>query len=298
MSDAIIGIDISKKNVAVALLKDEKLIKNKFSNNNTGFKKLQYWLKKHHINKVKACMEATGSYGFKIANFLYKNNHEVYVINPLCIHAFAKSRLSRNKTDEADATIIAEYITKMPAKLYKPTAKNNLELRYLYRCLDDLKLQQVQINNHLEDKVILPNNVIKTWKKLSKEIALQIKNIEVAIENLIKNSNDLNQNYQNLQTIPGISKTTAIAILAETPNISEFANARQFAAFAGLTPKQKQSGSSVKGKTRLSKLGSAKLRKAIFFPTIVAKKYNPIIKEFCLNLKKSLKITWLLLVLL
>jgi transposase len=273
----------------IALLKDGKAIKCKFSNNNSGFKKLESWLEKNNAGKVKACMEATGSYGFKIANFLYAKNHEVYVINPLSIHAFAKSRFSRNKTDEADAMIIAEYISKMPAIPYKPSDDSNHELRYLYRCSDDLKLQLVQANNHLEDKIILPKAVVKTWEKLVGNIEIQIKNIEMAIKSLIKTNLDLKQHYENLQTIPGISKTTAIAILAETPDISAFANARQFAAFAGLTPKQRQSGSSIKGKTRLSKLGSAKLRKAIFFPAIVAKNHNPIIKAFCLNLKKRSK---------
>jgi transposase len=289
MTDSIIGIDISKAELAVALIKDKKVIKCKCSNDNSGFKKLQSWLKKNNAGKVKACMEATGSYGFKIADFLYAKNHEVYVVNPLSIHAFAKSMLSRNKTDEADAVIIAEYISKMPAKVYKPCDDSNHELRYLYRCLDDLKSQYIQVNNHLEDKAILPKAVIKTWNKLAENIELQIKNIEASIDNVIKNNVTLKQNYENLQTIPGISKTTAIAVLAETPDISEFANARQFAAYAGVTPKQRQSGSSVKGKSRLSKLGSSKLRKAIFFPAIVAKNHNPIIKEFCLNLKKKSK---------
>ena len=156
--------------------------------------------------------------------------------------------------------------------------------------LQDKKFSKhIQVNNHLEIQAILPKAVVKTWKKLEKDIEQQIKNIETAIENLIKSDDDLNQNYENLQTIPGISKTTATAILAEIPDISEFKNARQLAAFAGLTPRQKQSGSSVKAKTRLSKLGSAKLRKAIFFPAIVAKNHNPIIKTFCLNLKKRSK---------
>ena len=289
MSRSTIGIDVSKKEIAVALLQDKKFSKHIFSNDYSGFKKLLHWLKQNNAGKVKACMEATGIYGSKLADFLYENEHEVYVVNPLCIHAFAKSKLSKNKTDEADAAIIAEYITKMEAKPYKPSKKSSHELKYLYRCLEDLKLQHTQVNNHLESKAILPKTVVKTWKKLGKDVEQQIKNIETAIESLIKSDDDLNQNYENLQTIPGISRTTATAILAETPDISEFTNARQFAAFAGLTPKQRQSGTSVKGKTRLSKLGSTKLRRAIFFPAIVAKKHNPIIKEFCLNLKKRSK---------
>jgi len=120
---------------------------------------------------------------------------------------------------------------------------------------------------------------------LQLSILERIKDIEKAIMNLIVKSDSLQQDYQNLQTIPGVSKTTAIAVLLEIPNHSSFENARQLAAFAGLTPKQKTSGSSVRGKSRLSKIGSRTLRKALYFPAIVAKKYNPIIKTFCDNLK-------------
>ena len=289
MSSHIIGIDISKLELMFALFKGHKLFKQQFSNDKTGFKKLHQWLKRHNVNKAKICMEATGSYSFDIADFLYANDYEVYVVNPMCIKAFSKTTLSRTKTDESDAVLIAKYIQKMPASPYKPLPKINHELRYLYRCLDDLKLQQTQVLNHIKDKHHLPKAVLNTWKSLANNIEKQIANIESSIEILINSDHTLKQNYKNLQTIPGISKTTASAILAEIPDISQFKNARQLAAFIGVTPRQRQSGSSIKGKARLSKVGSVKLRKAIFFPAIVAKNHNPIIKAFCLKLKKRSK---------
>ncbi|WP_342272230.1 transposase [Candidatus Tisiphia endosymbiont of Parasteatoda lunata] len=90
-----------------------------------------------------------------------------------------------------------------------------------------------------------------------------------------------------MQTIPGIGKTTAVAILAEAPDLESFSNARQLAAYAGLTPKHKTSGTSVRGKTSISKIGSSNLRKALYFPAIVAKKHNPLFKEFTQKLSSK-----------
>jgi transposase len=106
---AIIGIDISKKDFAVALIIDQKPKKNKFSNAQSGFEALKKWLECQDITHAKACMEATGSYGERLADFLYYNDYEVSVLNPACIKAFAQSKLSRHKTDEIDAVLIAEY---------------------------------------------------------------------------------------------------------------------------------------------------------------------------------------------
>ena len=107
-----------------------------------------------------------------------------------------------------------------------------------------------------------------------------IKDLEKQLDDHIKNHPDLEKKVTLLQTIPGIGKPTARILLAEIPDIRNFKDARQLAAFAGLTPCQRQSGSSVNGKSRLSKIGSARLRKALYFPAIVARKHNPIIGHF------------------
>jgi transposase len=105
----------------------------------------------------------------------------------------------------------------------------------------------------------------------------------------------LKQDWENLQTIPGIAKTTATAILAQTPDLSSFEDARQLAAYAGLTPSHKTSGTSLKGKSKLSKIGSSALRKAIYFPAIVAKNHNPILKAFAQKLAKKGKHTMVII---
>ena len=97
---------------------------------------------------------------------------------------------------------------------------------------------------------------------------------------LIASDKGLKEDYKNLQTIPGISKTTAMTIVSLVPDISTFDNARQLAAYAGLTPRHRSSGTSLRGKTILSKIGSERLRKALFFPAMSAKRYNVIVKDF------------------
>ena len=296
MSKSILGIDVSKKELMLALLLDDNSIhKKKFSNDQQGFKEILKWLKSRKIEQVKACMEATGDYGTKLADFLYDKGHEVNIINPACIKAFGNSKLVRTKTDEIDAVIIAEYGKKSNLVPYKPKSPELKELKYLYRCLNDLKKQNVEVINHLENKDSLPKSVCNLWKRLSKNLQKEIKIVETGIEELLAKHSDIKQQYEKLQTIPGIAKTTAIAILAESPDLSQFANARQYAAYAGLVPKHRSSGSSVRGKARLSKLGSSKLRKAVYFPAIVAKNHNPIMQAFSAKLKRKGKHTMVII---
>ena len=126
-----------------------------------------------------------------------------------------------------------------------------------------------------------------SYKSLAGHIMKEIKNIELAIDKLLSDNVQLKQQADNMQTIPGIGKITAVAILAESPALESFSNARQLAAYAGLTPKHKTSGTSVKGKTSISKIGSSNLRKALYFPAIVAKTHNPLFKNFTQKLSSK-----------
>ena len=289
MSNISLGIDVSKLELSVALLKDNKSIKLKFSNDIVGFKKLYKWLCANKATDIKMCMEATGHYSLGIADFLYQKKCDVYIINPFCIKSFANGKLSRNKTDEADAVIIAQYIKQTQAAPYKPAPKIIREIRELDKTLEAMKINRAQVKTRLADGSYLPQKIISIWKTTLEHLDLQIKNIETSLHDLISAKSELKQDYENLQTIPGISSTTAITILALVPDISEFINARQLAAFAGLTPKQRTSGRSIRGKTKLSKMGSIRLRKALFFPAISAKQYNPVVKKFCDNLRNKSK---------
>jgi transposase len=295
MSEAILGIDISKKDLSLALLLKGACKKNKVPNTQEGFKELTQWLYKQGIDKLKACMEATGSYGEQLADYLYKEGHCVHIVNPCCIKAFAKSKLSRHKTDETDALLIAEYANKNELRPYKPSPSYLKELRSLYRCSQNLKLQKTQISNFLENKDNLPKSVQEVYQTLFSQIKNQLQAVDLAIEELLLHQEELRRDYQNLQTIPGIEQTTAVAILAEIPALSSLENARQLAAYAGLTPAHRTSGTSLKAKSHLSKMGSASLRKALYFPAIVSKNHNPFFKDFSQKLARKGKHTMVII---
>jgi len=295
MADVILGIDVSKKELSLALLLRGAFKRRKVANDMSGFKELIDWLKNQRINHVKACLEATGRYGENIADYLYDQGHKVHVINPVCIKSFAKSKLSRHKTDEVDASLIAEYASKNDLRPYKPKDSVFKELQGLYRCLQSLKDHKTQLINLQENEQYLPKTVQDVYRNLKAEIENQIQTIEAALDTLVDAQEKVKLDVENIRTIPGIGKMTAIAILAQTPDLSSFENARQLAAYVGLTPCHKTSGTSVKGKTRLSKMGPSSLRKALYFPAIVAKKHNPILKVFAQKLAKTGKHTMVII---
>lgn len=285
MEKSILGIDVSKKELVVVLLTNNKKKESTFSNDQEGCKQLHKWIQKVETNKVLACAEATGQYSEKVAEYLYSKGYEVSIVNPFCIKSYSNSILARHKNDQVDAFVIAKYAQLHNVPLYKPKGPVIKELQYLYRCLQDLKNMRTQVGNHLESEV--PRSVSNTWESVLKEIEERIISIEENIKQIIFESSELLEHYNNLQSIPGISKLTAVAILAEVPDVSSFRNARQLAAYAGLTPKHRLSGSSLKGKSRISKIGSGILRKALYFPAVAAKRHNPVIKLFCEKLDEK-----------
>jgi len=276
MNNIILGIDISKLTFDVALLNDDKVKTKKFTNTSKGFSELKQWLKNNEIDSVHACMEATGGYESKLAQYLYDNNFKVSVINPARIKGFSMSKLSRVKTDKADSELIAQFCQAMQPDLWKPTPLNIQELQQWVRRLDSLIANKNQENNRLDGaSEVVAINISTHIEFLDK----QIQEVEELISNNIKGHQDLNDKSKLLNSIPGIGEKT-IAIILAFLTVENFDSAKQVVAFVGLNPKPKQSGSSVLGAGRISKTGDADLRKAYYMPAIVSLRFNPIIKGF------------------
>lgn len=276
MNNIILGIDISKLTFDVALLNDDKVKTKKFTNTSKGFSELKQWLKNKEIDSVHACMEATGGYESKLAQYLYDNNFKVSVINPARIKGFSMSKLSRVKTDKADSELIAQFCQAMQPDLWKPTPLNIQELQQWVRRLDSLIANKNQENNRLDGaSEVVAINISTHIEFLDK----QIQEVEELISNNIKGHQDLNDKSKLLNSIPGIGEKT-IAIILAFLTVENFDSAKQVVAFVGLNPKPKQSGSSVLGAGRISKTGDADLRKAFYMPAIVSLRFNPIIKGF------------------
>ncbi len=294
MSKIILGIDISKSKFDVALLfLDNKLKTKKFNNKLTGFYEMIEWLDKKDAkaNDLHICMEATGIYSEALSTYLFDAGYTVSVVNPARIKGFAQSELSRNKTDLADSQLIARFCRAMEPKPWKPKPFHIRELQGLVRRLEALQDMYYQENNRLEIADFhVRTSIEAVMKKLTDEIEL----VKKKIQEHIQQNGDLNEKSKLLETIPGVGEATISQVLAFISNVEDFKNAKQFAAFIGLNPTQRQSGSSVQGRSRMSKMGNSNLRKAFYMPAVCAKRFNPIIKEFCDKLKISGKPTMLI----
>lgn len=277
-----LGIDISKGKLHVALQVQGKS-GNKpklkvFKNDKSGFEQLQQWLHQHGAGTVHACLEATSTYGEAVAEFLYAQGHTVSVINPARIKGFAISELSRTKTDKADAQLILRFCMALQPEPWQPPAPEVKQLQTLLRRLEALQQMVVQERNRLETST----------PELQKSIQAHIDYLERDIETIKRQIKDhfdqhpgLKQQRDLLVSIPGIGEHTAAILLSEIVHWSLFDSPRQLAAYAGLTPREHSSGSSVRGKPGLSRVGNARLRKALYLPAMAARRFNPLIAAFC-----------------
>lgn len=280
MTQRILGIDVSKETLDLALLREDQLFHHKVTNTPCGYQALSAWLKRMDVEQVHACLEATGQYGEDVASYLYEHGHAVSVINPARIKYYANSRLRRNKTDKADAELIAQYGQREHPALWSPPPASFKQLQALIRHLDDLIETRQQAVNRLKSG----KQIEMVQLSLEKLIAChdqQIKTIKKAIRAHIKAHAELRHRSQLLISIPGIAWLTAARILGEVRDVLEFENIGQLTAYAGLNPRNFLSGTSVHKKARLSKTGNAHLRKALYMPAVVAKRFNPIVAAFC-----------------
>jgi transposase len=285
MEPAHIGIDVSKSSLDVVLLCEGKRHYQVVENNLSGFQHLSTWLEREGFQEVHMCMEATGQYGDAAATYFYQRAYPISVVNPARIKAYAASRLTRNKTDKADAMLIAEYCLKEQPPLWCPPQAAFRTLKALVHYLDDLMAMKQQERNRLECGSSDP--LVESM--LLEHIAFldeKIKDLHKAIHQHLQSDPQLKHCSELLISIPGIGEWTAARLLAEIRDFRDFKDARQLTAYAGLNPRNYQSGSSVHKKSRLSKIGNVHLRHALFMPAIVAMQHNPIIREFSLRLSE------------
>ncbi len=286
MNLPILGIDIAKLKFDVCLIKENGKLKHKvFPNTQHGFEQLAAWLDSHQAGNLHVCLEATGSYGEALALYLFDAGYLVSVINPAAVKAFAASRLTRTKTDKVDAELIARFCLAQQPEAWQPPAPQIRELQALVRRLESLVEMRVAEENRLSSGI----STVAVKHSLEEHIAHlveQIKQTEQMIREHINNHPDLKEQSDLLDSIPGIGTTTAALLLAEIVNIKQYQSARQVAAYAGLVPRERRSGSSVRGRVQLSKIGNARLRKALYFPAITALRCSEFFKGWASGLRE------------
>jgi transposase len=286
MTDSALGIDIAKLKFNVCLINLHGKLKHKvFSNDATGFEQLREWLTKQGAGRAHACMEATGTYGEVLALFLSRAGHRVSVVNPATTKAFAQSCLSRTKTDRVDAELIARFCVAQQPPVWTPPAPEVRELQALVRRLESLVEMRVAEENRLSSGITV-GPVRHSVEEHLAYLGGQIKRTGQLIRAHINNHPTLKRQSELLDSIPGIAGATAAVLLSEITDITQYRSARQVAAYAGLVPRERQSGSSVRGRTRLSKIGNARLRRALYFPAITALRCSPFFQAWAEGLQE------------
>ena len=285
MTTSPLGIDVSKLKFDACLVRDAGKLRHRvFPNTPAGFAQLSAWLSKHHVERAHACLEATGAYGEALATYLHEAGHVVSVVNPALIKAYAQSHLSRAKTDKADATLIARFCAERHPPEWRPLPGEVRELQALARRLDSLLGMRQMEANRLEvaATAAVSESLAGHLAYLDEEIARTEKMIRSHIDRYpgLRGQRDL------LLSIPGIGETTAAKLLSEIMDVKLYESARQLAAFAGLAPRLHESGSSVRRKARMSKTGAPRLRKALYFPAVVAIRHNPHVRAMSERLKE------------
>lgn len=290
METLYVGIDVSKDTLDVTLRWDGRNHHHKvFDNEPGGIGQVQKWLEQQRAGMVQVCLEATGQYGEEVSERLYERGWRVSVVNPLCIKAYARSHLKRTQTDKADAGLLAEYGDKEQPRAWQPPSPLRKRLRALSRRIDDLEgMRQAERNRWKATKHLDPT-IASSLQSVIDLLTQLIQETKHTLFQLLDQDEELKRQKKLLMSIKGIGQLTAVRFLAELGDLHEFTDARQLAAFLGLTPEFKKSGKSVSTKPRLSKRGNSAVRKMLYMPAVSAKNTNKIVEAFCNRLALSRK---------
>jgi transposase len=280
----IIGVDVSKLKLDIHCFgQSQSLV---ISNDTKGFKIFLKWLKKE-VSRSKetilVVMEFTGIYTYNFEQFLYQQAIE-YVKRP-ALDIKRSTGMKRGKNDKADAMMISKYgwQRREELKAMKPVSDTQQQLQQLMTYRDklvadkasyDARLKELQ--GQLRDK--LATRIIESTQYVMDVLAVEIKQTEAAIEELMASDEDLQTNYKLIRSVRGIGFVTAVHLLIVTENFTRFADPRKFACYSGVAPFDHTSGSSIKGKTKTSQLANKKIKSLLTMAAISAVQHDQELK--------------------
>ncbi len=292
-STAHVGIDVSKAKLDIALLRSGKVKSKVLSNNAAGFAELVKWLLGQglELGRTHVCMEATGPYSDGCATALADAGCVVSVVNPARVKGFGQSELIRNKTDEVDAALIARFCAAMHPDAWQAPSPEQRKLRSLVDRLQALQDSLQQERN----RQALPEDMADI--RVRQSIDEHVRYLEQAIAKLRQDIDDHIEGHPQLKasaalltSIDAIGEVTTAKVLAYAGDVTRFDSAKAFSAFVGVAPRQKRSGTSIKGRSMMGKGGRNALRHALFMPAMVAIRHNDVVKALAERLKaKGLK---------
>jgi transposase len=278
---AFLGIDVSKDKLDLCLIIGEKQRFKTVKNSQDGFDAIVEWCNEFCTDKPHICMEATSDYMEECAEMLHHNCFSISIINPLQSKSFGKCKMIREKTDKTDARMIAEFCKATNPPLWQPQPEEGRKLRDIVRNCDFLKMQHRQLLNKLGHRIT--DDVRRLLEEQIANLEATIAQLEKMAKELIDISKNMRDQMEKLTEISGIGKETAYQILANMPPVERFENAKQYAAFAGVTPSSFESGSSVRRRAHMSKAGVRSVRKTLYMAALTVKKHN---KNFAPFVKK------------
>ncbi len=274
----VLGLDVAKLTIEACLIvpgqKPERL---SFENSPRGFKQLLRWLHGFEPKTIHACLEPTGIYSKGLAKFLFHAGFRVSQVNSYVVQSHGRSKSIRSKTDRIDAFLLADYCLKENPPAWEPSTELHSELREIHHrlvCIDEAIRQEENRLEAAESKLVredIQENLVR--------LNMRKENFEQTAKKLVKSDEVLADNFAILRSISGIGDKSAIRLLSLV-QFERFQNGRQVGCFAGLTPKDCESGTSVHMKPQISRIGSSELRGALFFPAMVARQHNPQLREF------------------
>lgn len=278
----IIGIDISKQTFDVSFFKKDKWVHQVFKNQAKGFDSFKKLVEQNDW----IVMEASGPYYVQLASYLNAFGYKVCVLNPLIIRRYSQTRLYRAKTDKKDARTIAEYGTQYDLKQWVPEGKISTEIKQLYTALELLKKQIHQTKRQLasfQATGLLTSSLKRELKQVEILLQRRIDKFEKQIEKIGVTA--YKETIERLKTIPGVGIKTAIMMSVITDNFTKFESHKQLTAFVGFSPRLYQSGTSVKGKGHICKMGKPQIRKLLYLCSWSAKRVN----KACVEMYERLK---------
>ena len=265
----VIGIDVSKDTLdAWSQSKGHRC----FKNSESGFRQILscYGTEGHFV------MESTCSYHVRFASFLHESTCKVSVVNPLPVKRFMQMRLQRLKTDKSDAKMLAFYGESESPKPWTPDPEFIQSAKLIMSTVELYIRQQTALKNKLDNLQsggLTNGPIIKSLKLQIKRVKAEIAKLEEELHALIVAG--AQKEMTQLTSIPGIGKKTAAMLLVYSNCYKDFDNYRQFIAYLGLCPVHRQSGTSVRGRSYISKKGNKMLRNHLFLCSFTACQHNP-----------------------
>jgi transposase len=284
--DSFLGVDVSKAKLDVALLFASDKVKSKvFANDFRGFEALILWLHSHlpdGLDALHICMEATGNYHEALACALHDRGLTVSVVNPLLVKRFAETNRLRNKTDGGDARCLARFCKVQAPQRWEAPSPGVRALQALVARLETLQaMRQAECNRRDVAHSSVADSIDRVIAELDRTIAQVKKQIACTIDD----DPDLKQRARLLDTIPGLGEKTIAQLLAYIGRPERFRSVKALIAYASLTPMVRQSGTSLNRRSGTHPMGHQELKRAMYFPALVAGRYNPVVAAFWNRLK-------------